>query len=142
MEMIRTYHELIKIPTFLGRYRYLKLSDGNKIGDRTFGSYRFLNQIFYQSREWKRFRDKILIRDNAFDLGVEDTPIFDRAIIHHLNPLTPYQLKREEFDSLFDPENVITTSERTHNAIHFGSESLLVQPPAERTPNDTCPWRI
>lgn len=142
METIRTYSELIKIPSYIDRYRYLRISDGRYVGDRTFGSYRFLNQAFYHSKEWKRFRDRILIRDNGCDLGIADMPIYGRALIHHINPITPYQLKHEDYTPLFDPENVITVSENTHNAIHYGDESYLPQDPIERTPNDTCPWRI
>lgn len=136
---IKTYSELIQIPTFEERFKYLKLE--GSVGEDTFGFQRYLNQKFYQSREWKRFRDSIIVRDLGCDLGVEGYEIYGSIYIHHINPLTieDLQLRREE--SLMNPENSICTTFNTHNAIHYGDESLLITMPAERTKFDTCPWR-
>lgn len=135
---IRTYSELIKIPTFEERYRYLKL--GGKVGEETFGFDRYLNQAFYRSKEWKAIRDRIIVRDNGCDLGIEGREIFGRVIIHHMNPVTVQDIiDRTEY--LLNPEYLITTVKNTHDAIHYGSEELLITIPKERTKNDTCPWR-
>lgn len=135
---IKTYSELIKLPTFLDRFNYLKI--GGAVGKMTFGHDRYLNQILYSSDEWKRFRRNIILRDNGCDLACEDREIYERAIVHHLNPITVEDVLRRD-PMIFDPENVITTWLRTHNAIHYGDESLLYLDPIERTKNDTCPWR-
>ena len=138
MRNIRTYSELITLPTFEERYRYLKL--GGKIGVETFGYDRYLNQILYNSPEWKRFRDKMIVRDKGCDLALEGFEIYDNILLHHINPITVEDvLKRNP--CIFDPENVVTTILNTHNAIHYGDESLLLLAPKTRTPNDTCPWR-
>ena len=136
----RSYSELIKIKSFEDRYEYLKI--GGRVGSDTFGYERYLNQVLYNSSEWKSFRDKILIRDNGCDLGVEDRPIPKGAIaiIHHINPITVDDIL-ERNQCIFDPDNVITTTFRTHNAIHFGNSDLLYHDPVQREPNDTCPWR-
>lgn len=134
---IRTYTELIKLPTFEERFEYLKLS--SRIGDTTFGYERFMNQLFYGSTEWKAFRREVIIRDNGCDLGLEDFPIFDRIEIHHLNPITPEMIENND-PRLMDFENVICTSSRTHKAIHYGDKANLPQEPVERRPNDMCPW--
>lgn len=136
--MIRTYTELSKLTTFKERYRYLRL--GGSVGEETFGFQRWLNQEFYHSDEWLRFRDKIIFRDNGCDLGVEGFAIYSSVIIHHLNPIT-YDDILNRNPMILDPENVISTKLSTHNAIHYGDESLLVQMPIERSKNDTCPWR-
>lgn len=136
--MIRTYSELIKLPTFEERYRYLKL-DG-RVGEDTFGFDRYLNQLFYQSQKWKKIRDYVIIRDNGCDLGVEGYDIHDRLLIHHMNPISIEDILHES-DFLLDPEYLITTVHNTHNAIHYGDESLLFTGPIERTPHDTCPWK-
>ena len=136
--MVRTYTELIRIPTFEERYRYLQLH--GTIGEETFGFKRWLNQEFYHSREWQRFRNGIIIRDGGCDLAVEGFEIFSSIIIHHLNPIT-YEDILNCNPCVFDPDNVVCTKLSTHNAIHYGNENLLTKPPVERTRNDTCPWR-
>lgn len=136
---IKTYSELIQLPTFEERYRYLKL-DG-RVGEDTFGFDRYLNQIFYRSQKWKKIRDYVIIRDNGCDLGVEGFEIHGRLLIHHMNPITIRDIQRES-DFLLDPEYLITTVHNTHNAIHYGDESLLYTGPIERTLHDTCPWKI
>lgn len=136
---IKTYSELITIPTFIERYKYLQLN--GKIGEETFGFDRYLNQILYRSSEWKRFRREIIIRDNGYDLACEGYEVAGKILIHHINPITLVDINRRD-SMIFDPENVISTSLNTHNAIHYGDESLLVTEPLERSPNDTCPWRI
>ena len=134
----RCYSELITLPTFIERFRYLKL-DGS-IGMDTFGHDRWLNQVLYRSPEWKRFRNGIIIRDNGCDLGCEDRPIFGKILIHHINPLTIEDVLRRD-PKIFDEENVISTILLTHNALHYGDESILYQDPITRQPNDTCPWK-
>lgn len=135
---IRTYSELILLPTFIERYRYLKL--GGKVGEETFGFDRYLNQQFYRSDEWKRIRDEVILRDGACDLGIEDREIPSRVIIHHMNPITKYDiLNRTEY--LLNPEYMICTIKRTHDAIHYGDETLLFDGLIERSKNDTCPWK-
>ena len=136
--MFKTYSELITIPTFKERYLYLKL-DG-VVGRETFGHDRYLNQILYNSMEWRGFRDEILIRDMGCDLACVGFEIPARPIIHHINPITVEDVLRRH-PKVFDPENVITVSHNTHEAIHYGSENLLIIAPIERQPNDTCPWR-
>lgn len=136
--IIRTYSELIALPTFEDRYRYLRL-DG-RVGQETFGFDRWLNQRFYKDPEWLRIRDEIIIRDNGCDLGIEGREIHGRILIHHMNPITTEDIvKRSRY--LLDPEYLICTVKRTHDAIHYGDESLLVLGPIERTKNDTCPWK-
>lgn len=138
--MRRTYSELILLPTFAERYEYLKLLDG-KIGAETFGQSRYINQAFYQSPEWKHLRDQIIVRDLGCDLGVEGYDIMKSAYIHHINPVTRDQLINRD-PIAWSPENLITVSFHTHNAIHFGTHPPLgAIDPVERTPNDTCPWR-
>lgn len=137
--IIRTHSELIKLPTFLERYRYLQLK--GIIGEETFGFDRYLNQYLYQrSRKWKEIRDYVIIRDNGCDLGIDDREIHGRIIVHHMNPLTMDDILKES-DFVFDPEYLICTSLDTHNAIHYGDENLLITAPIERSKNDTCPWR-
>lgn len=136
--MIRTYSELITLPTFQERFDYLKL-DG-KVGQDTFGFDRYLNQRFYQSAEWKRIRDKIIIRDNGCDLGLDDYSIMGGIYIHHMNPIMPKDVI-DQTEFLLNPEYLIAVSRGTHQAIHYGAESLLHKIPIERTKNDTCPWR-
>lgn len=135
---IRTYSELIKIPTFEERYRYLRLY--GVVGKDTFGFDRYLNQLFYTSDLWRSIRDQVIIRDNGCDLGLEGYDIFDRIIVHHMNPITVEDLEKES-DYLLNPEFLISTSFNTHNAIHYGDERLLMTAPIERSINDTCPWR-
>ena len=135
---IRTYSELITLPTFEERYRYLRL--GGRVGEETFGFDRYLNQIFYTSNEWRDVRDYVIIRDGGCDLGIEDREIFGKILVHHMNPIRQEDiLRRSKF--LLDPEYLICTVKNTHDAIHYGDESLLILPPVERTQYDTCPWR-
>ena len=135
---IRTYSELITLSTFEERYKYLQLS--SSIGEETFGFDRYLNQNFYRSKEWKRIRDFVIIRDNGCDLGIEDRIIHGKIIIHHMNPIRTKDIQ-DVSDYLLNPEYLICTTHQTHNAIHYGDENLLVRNPIERTANDTCPWR-
>lgn len=136
---IKTYSELIRIPTFLERFKYLRL--GGKVGEETFGYDRYLNQTFYRSPEWKRFRRDIILRDQGCDLGIYDREIVGRIFIHHLNPITQRDIVERNMKVLLNPENAISVSYETHNAIHYGDESLLITEPIVRTMNDTCPWR-
>ena len=139
MMSIKSYSELITLPTFEERYHYLKL--GGKVGEETFGFDRYLNQVFYSSAEWKRFRRDIIVRDMGCDLGIEDRTIGGIIIIHHINPIILADIHRRKLEVLLNPENVICVSHNTHNAIHYGDESLLTLAPIARRPNDTCPWR-
>lgn len=135
---IRTYSELIKIPTFEERFQYLRL-DGI-VGESTFGFDRYLNQVFYRSQRWKKIRDYVILRDNGCDLAMEGYEIYDRILVHHMNPITARDIEHET-EFLIDPEFLISTVHNTHNAIHYGDESLLPLLPIERTPFDTCPWK-
>ena len=135
---IRTYSELIQLPTFEDRFDYLRL-DG-VVGKDTFGFDRYLNQQFYRSSEWKRIRDRVILRDNGCDLGVEGYEIRGRILIHHINPISVEDIHTMS-ELLMNPEYLICVSHRTHNAIHYGDESLIITAPIERTQNDTCPWR-
>lgn len=135
---IRTYSELITLPTFQERFDYLKL-DG-KVGQDTFGFDRYMNQRFYSSGEWKRIRNKIILRDNGCDLGLDDYTIVGGIYIHHMNPIMPKDII-DQTQFLLNPEYLIAVSRGTHQAIHYGAESLLYNVPIERTQNDTCPWR-
>ena len=135
---IKTYTELSQLNSFEDRYRYLRL--GGSVGIDTFGFDRYLNQIFYRSDKWKHIRDKIILRDNGCDLGVEGYEIHGRIFIHHMNPITINDIEQES-EFLLDPEFLISTTHNTHNAIHYGNEDLLIKVPLERTKFDTCPWR-
>ena len=136
--IIRTYSDLIQLPTFEERFRYLQLN--SSVGKETFGFDRYLNQNFYRSAEWKRIRDKVIIRDNGCDLGIEDRLIYGRVIIHHMNPVTDKDIV-DLTSFLLNPEYLICVSHNTHNAIHYGNEDLLMKGPVIRTKNDTCPWK-
>lgn len=135
---MKTYSDLILLPTFKERFEYLKLS--GSVGKDTFGFDRYLNQQFYRTSEWKKVRDAVIIRDNGCDLGVEGYEIHDRIIIHHMNPITANDIIKHS-DWIVDPNQLICTSFRTHNAIHYGDISLIDKQPTIRKPNDTCPWR-
>lgn len=140
--MIRTYSELITIPTFIERYRYLKL--GDKVGEETFGFDRYINQRFYRSAEWKRVRQEVIARDFGCDLAMNDHEIASGAkvLVHHMNPIKLNDI-RNSSDYLLNPEFLITTIKLTHDAIHYGDESLLfTEVPVIRMPNDTSPWRL
>lgn len=138
MTIIRTYSELITFPTFEERFKYLQLE--GSVGKDTFGYDRYLNQLFYKTAEWKRLRQDLIIRDNGCDLGVEGREIYGRIIIHHLNPITKDDIVRRT-EYLLNPDFLICTTHNTHNAIHYGDESLLITSPVERSKNDTCPWK-
>jgi hypothetical protein len=136
--MIRRYRELKRLKTFIGRYQYLRL--GGIIGEKTFGYDRILNQLLYRSKRWKKTRDTIIIRDNGCDLGIEGREINDKILVHHMNSITIEDIEKDR-DEIYDPEFLICTSFNTHQAIHFGDESILQVLPVERRRNDTCPWR-
>lgn len=136
---IRTYSELSKFSTFEERYRYLRL--GGKVGEETFGFDRWFNQKFYKDPEWLAVRDKVILRDNGCDLGVPGREIRSRIIIHHMNPITTYDIVHRT-ENLLNPEYLICTIKNTHDAIHYGDENLLILAPVERTKNDTCPWKV
>lgn len=138
--MSKSYSELITYDTFEDRFNYLKI--GGQIGHETFGFDRYLNQAFYKSREWKLTRNKVILRDNACDLGVPGHEIFEsgRIRIHHMIPITMEMVINRD-PIIFDTEFLITTILRTHNAIHYGDESLISKDPVVRRVNDTCPWK-
>lgn len=135
---IKTYSELIMMPTFEERFEYLKI--GGRIGEQTFGSDRYYNQRFYRSSEWKRVRNEIILRDNGCDLGCPDRPIPGKIIIHHLNPIIIDDIDLGS-EYLLNPDYLICVSHNTHNALHYGDKSLLPKDPVERRPYDTCPWK-
>jgi len=135
--MSRSYSELRRLSTFEERFRYLALR--GRVGDQTFGYNRWVNQDFYTSREWRQTRNDIIVRDNGCDLGIEGYEIHKGLYIHHINPITVAQIEAGD-DCLFDPDNLITVAHRTHNAIHYGDESLLPKPLVERRPGDTKLW--
>ena len=136
--IIKTYSELMKLKTFEERYEYLKL--GGIVGKETFGFDRYLNQTFYKTDEWLSIRDHVIVRDNGCDLGIEGREIHSRILVHHMNPITKEDiLSRSEY--LLNPEYLICTIKSTHDAIHYGDESLLIKLPVERRKNDTCPWK-
>lgn len=137
--MIKNYRELSRLKTFEERFAYLKLS--GKVGADTFGFDRMFNQRFYTSMEWKNIRRQVIIRDNGCDLGIEGYDIFDKILIHHMNPITLDDINSAT-EYLLNPEYLICVSHSTHNAIHYGNEKLLQKEPVERSRNDTCPWRM
>lgn len=137
----RTYSELTTLKTFEKRYRYLRL--GGRVGEDTFGYDRYLNQKFYKyDEEYLAARNEVIIRDNGCDLGCPDRPIPEgvKIFVHHINPITVEDIINRD-PKLFDPENLITTIKKTHDAIHYGDESSLLTNPIERSANDTCPWK-
>lgn len=135
---IKTYSELITLPTFRERYRYLRL--GGIVGEDTFGFDRYLNQELYTSAEWRRTRDQIIVRDFGRDLAMEGRDISGPIIVHHMNPITLEDIINKS-DDIFNPEYLICTTPETHRAIHYGDEQLLYLDPVVRMPGDTCPWR-
>lgn len=135
----KSYSELMQFDTINDRYEYLRLC--GLVSDPTFGSRRYLNQLFYRSPEWKQVRREVIIRDNSCDLAIPDYEIYKSAIVHHINPITIEDINYRNWDKLLNPENLITVSYNTHQAIHYGSNSLLPSMPIERTPGDTCPWK-
>lgn len=136
--IIRTYNELMLLPTFEERFEYLKLS--GRVGEETFGFDRWLNQKFYRSAEWKHLRDQVIIRDNGCDLGVEGREIYGKILIHHMNPITKKDIL-DRTDLLLNPMYLISVTKQTHDAIHYSDESILMNDPIVRSRNDTCPWR-
>ena len=135
---IRTYAELSTLPTFEDRYQYLRLN--GSIGEITFGFDRYINQKFYRSAEWKQIRNYVIVRDNGCDLGVEGYEIHEKILIHHMNPIALSDIQNAS-DYLLNPDYLISVTLATHNAIHYGDETLLIRAPTERRPNDTCPWK-
>lgn len=135
---IKTYDELIKINSFLDRYNYLRLD--SYLFNETFGSHRYLNQMLYNSLEWKKLRREIILRDNGFDLAHEDFPINNSIYIHHINPITIDDILNKK-DCVFDKNNLISVSYKTHYAIHYGTEKNIPKYFVDRFKNDTCPWK-
>lgn len=138
LAMNKSYTELITFDNFQDRFEYLRLR--GYVGAETFGRDRYINQALYRSPEWKRFRRRVIIRDNGCDLGIEGHEIFDKILIHHINPITMEDVINRSF-CIFDFDNVICTVLETHNAIHYGDELYLSTVPQERRPGDTCPWK-
>lgn len=136
--MIRTYTDLIKLPTFEERFEYLKLN--GRVAKETFGFDRWLNQVFYRSPQWKKLRNQIIIRDNGCDLGIDGRDIPDRIYVHHLNPLLKDDISNKS-QFLLNPEYLICTSHMTHEAIHYGDANLLAKDYVERSPGDTTLWK-
>lgn len=134
----KSYTELLTFETLEERFEYLSLQ--GIVGEETFGTERWVNQKFYRSSEWRRVRDEVITRDLGMDLAVSDIPVRGAPRIHHMNPI-----RIEDFDenpeSLIDPEFLITTSLKTHNAIHFGDASMIPKPYIPRQPGDTTLWR-
>lgn len=134
----KTFSELMSISSFLERFEYLKL--GGKVGRETFGFDRYLNQLFYRTKEWQDIRDRVIIRDEGHDMGHREHPIPGRILIHHINPISKEDILNRE-PCVFDLENLISVSHTTHNAIHYGDSGLLRLDPVERFIGDTIPWR-
>lgn len=135
---VRRYSELRRLDSFEERFRYLSLA--GQVGEATFGFDRYMNQMFYRSREWKLVRHQVIVRDNGCDLGIEGYEIHGRLLIHHMNPLLPDDIRDGNVEAMLDPQFLITTTHQTHNAIHYGDESLLPRPLVERRPGDTLLW--
>lgn len=136
--MIRCYNNLIQLKTFEERFQYLKIN--GKVGEETFGLDRYINQQLYKSQKWRSTRSRIIIRDDGCDLGIDGRQLDDYIVVHHMNPIALEDIE-EERDIVFDPDYLICCSTRTHRAIHFGDENLLIRDPVIRRPNDTCLWR-
>jgi len=135
--MIKSYSELRRLSTLEERYRYLAL--GGNVGRTTFGFERYINQAFYTSKQWRDIRNHVIFRDNGCDLGIEGYEIHSRLYVHHLNPMRPEDIVDAD-ESILDPEFLITTTHLTHNAIHYGDESLLPRQVIQRMPGDTKLW--
>lgn len=137
---IKTYSELVTLPSFIDRFEYLCLN--GIVGEVTFGSDRYHNQLFYRKDiEWLSIRNKVILRDDGCDLGIPDRPISGRIIIHHIEPITIDDILNRT-SRLLDMDNLICTSKNTHDAIHYGDSGILVMEPIVRAKNDTCPWKI
>lgn len=137
--MSRCYSELLTLPTFEDRFRYLQMH--GRVAEETFGADRWLNQVFYKSKEWLNLRKSIIIRDNSCDLAFDGRDIYERAIIHHIEPITSEDIYNRNLRKLLNPENLITTTKKTHDAIHYGTDLYLMIEVPDRKPNDTIPWR-
>lgn len=135
--MIRTYSEMRRFETLEERYRYLALR--GEVAAATFGFDRWMNQGVYVSREWKKTRSHVIVRDMGCDLGVEGYDIHEKLYVHHMNPMTSKQIENGD-EAIFDPEFLITTSHSTHNAIHYGDERQLPRPFVPRQLGDTKLW--
>ena len=138
--MIRTYSELMRLPTYEERLQYLMLN--GRVGEDTFGSRRYLNQVFYRSYEWQKFRKEIILRDKGCDLGLEGYEILGKIYIHHINPISIKDIEEKDLNILLNPENAISVSFDTHQRIHYENMSDVNNLPIERSPNDTCPWKL
>lgn len=136
--MMRTYSELIRFNSFEDRFNYLMLNGG--VAEETFGFDRWLNQNFYRSAEWRSIRDFVIIRDGGCDLAMDGYEIYDKIIVHHMNPIEQSDILHSS-EILINPEYLVCVSHNTHNAIHYGDASLLMTAPIERRPGDTCPWK-
>ena len=140
---MKTYSELIRLPTFEERFKYLEI--GGNVGEDTFGFNRYLNQTFYTSDEWRSVRREVIIRDSGCDLAMPDREILGKrsVVVHHINPITIEDVVYKNFDLLLNPDYLITVDKMTHKAIHYGDESFLeLSKITVRTENDTCPWRL
>ena len=138
MKIFKTYTELSALPTFEDRFAYVQTF--SKVGEDSFGSKRYLNQVLYKSKEWKKVRDDVILRDNGCDLGIEGREIAGHIHVHHINPITAEQILNRD-PAIFDMDNLICCSEITHKALHYGDISSTVSDYKERTPNDTTPWK-
>lgn len=138
MKITRTYSEMKRFRTFEERFNYLKLE--GRVGEETFGYDRYINQMLYKSSRWLRLKDKIIIRDNGCDLGIEGREIHGPVTIHHINPITVEDILNED-PMVFDPDNLVCVSHMTHNAIHYSDENILIRDPIVRSEHDTCPWK-
>lgn len=136
--IIRSYSELITLPTFEERYEYLKL--GGTVGKETFGFNRYLNQKLYRDPKWLSVRDRVIIRDSGCDLGIQGREIYDKIFVHHMNPITIDDIVNMNPD-IFNPEFLISVTKNTHDAIHYSDSNILLKDPIERFQNDTCPWK-
>lgn len=138
MTAAKSYSELILLPTFEERLKYLKL-DGS-VGRETFGYARYLNQQLYHDSRWLRRKNDVILRDNGCDLGVDGYTIYGSILVHHINPITIDDILMQR-PCVFDLDNLISTCLSTHNVIHYGCIDQLIDIPIERKPNDMCPWR-
>lgn len=137
---MKTYSELIRLPTIWERFEYLRI--GGAVGKETFGADRYLNQIFYQSPDWKEFRRYMILRDGGCDLGVPGFEILTHVFVHHINPITLEDVLERRYSVLLNPDNAICCAFKTHQAVHYGVKGMLPYSDLiERTPNDTCPWK-
>lgn len=138
LSKVRSYQQLIRLPTFEERFNYLRLN--SKVGEETFGFDRYFNQRFYRSSEWKQIRNQVIARDQGCDLAIFDRPIVGRIYVHHMNPISLEDIK-DATDYLLNPDYLVCVSKETHDAIHYGDGSLLISTkPIERTAGDTRLW--